>query len=339
MAPSDGADPVPSLLARSQAYNSPSIYTSSTETEPPAALRWSVVALGGAVASLIQIAATAAEYSYVPTTWNNTSHLLRRTAALLVCLAITLAPTIWIAGFDSTSQAALIVGIVQFALAVVFVVMFSVIPSGRLFGDRVTGKSRKYLASQTFTASYPKLLVRQRVASILLWVLIFGCKLTESYFFLTLSFENPVRVMVGMRVQTCNDALFGNGLCRYQPAFALAIMFCMDVCLFFLDTFLWYVIWNTGASSLPFFAPLPPSLPPSPCALPFRPRSDPPRFLSAQNPDPVALSPSQSTRSRARSRSACRSGRRGRVRRPTSLPPPPSLSLRRPRRRRRRRAA
>ncbi|GAA5841468.1 hypothetical protein JCM9279_000663 [Rhodotorula babjevae] len=227
------------------AYNSPSIYTSSTETEPPAALRWSVVALGGAVASIIQIAATAAEYSYVPTTWNNTSHLLRRMAALLVCLAITLAPTIWIAGFDSTSQAALIVGIVQFALAVVFVVMFSVIPSGRLFGDRVTGKSRKYLASQTFTASYPKLLVRQRVASILLWVLIFGCKLTESYFFLTLSFENPVRVMVGMRVQTCNDALFGNGLCRYQPAFALAIMFCMDVCLFFLDTFLWYVIWNT----------------------------------------------------------------------------------------------
>lgn len=238
------------MHAHTQAYNSPTIYTPSGDTEPPAALRWSVVALGGAVASLIQILATAAEYSYVPTTWNNTSHLLRRMAALFICLAITLAPTIWIAGFDSTSQAALIVGIVQFAVAVVLVVTFSVVPSGRLFGDRVTGKSRKYLASQTFTASYPKLSVRQRVASVLLWVLIFGCKLTESYFFLTLSFENPVRVMVGMRVQNCSDALFGNGLCRYQPAFALAIMFCMDVCLFFLDTFLWYVIWNTGEPTL-----------------------------------------------------------------------------------------
>jgi 1,3-beta-glucan synthase len=166
--------------------------------------------------------------------------------ALLVCLAITLAPTIYIVGFDSSSTAAYIVSIVQFGFAVFFIVLFSVVPSGRLFGDRVTGKSRKYLASQTFTASYPKLSLKQRVASIWLWVLIFGCKLTESYFFLTLSFENPVKVMVGMRVQSCSDSLFGSSLCRYQPAFALAIMFCMDLCLFFLDTFLWYVIWNTG---------------------------------------------------------------------------------------------
>ncbi|GAA5831103.1 hypothetical protein JCM11251_005144 [Rhodosporidiobolus azoricus] len=227
------------------AYNSPTIYTRSGQSGPDPALQFSVVALGGAVASLIQLGATICEYSYVPTTWNNTSHLIRRMIALLICLAITLAPTIWIAGFDSTSQAAKIVSIVQFAFAVFFVVTFSVVPSGRLFGDRVTGKSRKYLASQTFTASYPKLNIRQRLASISLWILIFGCKLTESYFFLTLSFENPVRVMVPMRVQNCSDSLFGNGLCRYQPSFALAIMFCMDLCLFFLDTFLWYVIWNT----------------------------------------------------------------------------------------------
>ncbi|GAA6035088.1 hypothetical protein JCM8097_002178 [Rhodosporidiobolus ruineniae] len=225
------------------AYNSPSIYTDATN--PNSAMQFSVVGLGGAVASVIQLAATICEYSYVPTTWNNTSHLLRRMVALLVCLAITLAPTIYIAGFDRTSSAAKIVSIVQFGFAVFFVVLFSVVPSGRLFGDRVTGKSRKYLASQTFTASYPKLNLKQRIASVALWVLIFGCKLTESYFFLTLSFENPVRVMVGMRVQTCSDSLFGNSLCRYQPAFALAIMFCMDLCLFFLDTFLWYVIWNT----------------------------------------------------------------------------------------------
>ncbi|GAA5921599.1 hypothetical protein JCM1841_000147 [Sporobolomyces salmonicolor] len=227
------------------AYNVPNIYTPSGQSKPHPPVQWSVVALGGAVASAIQILATAAEYSYVPTTWNNTSHLLRRMAALLICLAITLAPTIWIVGFDQSSNAALIVGIVQFAFAVAFIVLFSVVPSGRLFGDRVTGKSRKYLASQTFTASYPTLTTRQRLASISLWILIFGCKLTESYFFLTLSFENPVRVMVGMKVQNCSDKIFGNALCRNQPAFALAIMFCMDLCLFFLDTFLWYVIWNT----------------------------------------------------------------------------------------------
>ncbi|GAA5865846.1 hypothetical protein JCM3774_003116 [Rhodotorula dairenensis] len=227
------------------AYNSSKIYTPSGQTKASPAMQWSVVALGGGVASLIQLAATIVEYTYVPTTWNNTSHLIRRMIVLLICLAITVAPTIYIAGFNQDSTVSHIIGIVQFGFAVLFVLTFAIIPSGRLFGDRVAGKSRKYLASQTFTASYPKLSVQQRLASIGLWVLIFGCKLTESYFFLTLSFENPVRVMVGMRVQNCNDSVFGNTLCQYQPAFTLAIMFCMDLCLFFLDTFLWYVIWNT----------------------------------------------------------------------------------------------
>lgn len=209
----------------------------------------SAVALGGAVATLIMIAATLAEFSYVPTTWNNTSHLMSRLVLLAIVLAATAGPTIYIAAFDQTSNTALIIGCVQFAVSVIAVAAFSIIPSGRMFGDRVRGKARKYLASQTFTASYPKLSTRARIASISLWLLVFGCKLAESFFFLTLSFENPVRVMVGMKVNGCNDKLFGGSLCRYQPAFTLAIMFVMDLSLFFLDTFLWYVIWNTGESA------------------------------------------------------------------------------------------
>lgn len=231
------------------AYNSPTIYTPSGASRPAVAVQWTVVALGGAVASLIMLAATAAEFSYVPTTWNNTSHLLRRFIFLLVILAATAGPSIYILFFDQTSTISHILGIVQFGVSVAVVVFFSVVPSGRLFGDRVAGKSRKYLANQTFTASYPKLELQPRLASIGLWFLVFGCKLTESYFFLTLSFENPIRVMVGMKVQNCSDKIFGNALCMHQPAFTLAIMFCMDLCLFFLDTFLWYVIWNTGESS------------------------------------------------------------------------------------------
>lgn len=41
--------------------------------------------------------------------------------------------------------------------------------------------------------------------------------------------KNPVRAMVGMRIQNCNDSLFGNSLCRYQANFTLAIMFCTDL--------------------------------------------------------------------------------------------------------------
>ncbi|KAL1948262.1 hypothetical protein VTO73DRAFT_12337 [Trametes versicolor] len=226
------------------AYNSPTIYNG----EAHAAMRWSATALGGAVASIIMICATLAEFSYIPTTWNNTSHLTRRLIFLFVTLALTAGPTFYIAIAESNSPGgslALILGIVQFFIAVVATLLFAILPSGRMFGDRVAGKSRKYLASQTFTASYPSLSSSARLASVGLWLLVFGCKFTESYFFLTLSFKNPIRVMVGMQIQGCKDKYFGNALCRNQAAFTLTIMYLMDLVLFFLDTFLWWIIWNT----------------------------------------------------------------------------------------------
>ncbi|TDL27758.1 glycosyltransferase family 48 protein [Rickenella mellea] len=230
------------------AYNSPTVYTQSGAAKPTAAMTWSATALGGAVSTIIMIAATLAEFSYIPTTWNNTSHLTRRLLFLCVTLALTAGPTFYIAFTDSpnsTSSVPLILGIVQFFIAVVATLLFGIMPSGRMFGDRVAGKSRKYLASQTFTASYPELERSSRMASFGLWFLVFGCKFTESYFFLTLSFRDPIRVMVGMKVQACSDKFFGTAFCTNQPAFTLAIMYVMDLVLFFLDTFLWYIIWNT----------------------------------------------------------------------------------------------
>ncbi|KAF9078383.1 1,3-beta-glucan synthase [Rhodocollybia butyracea] len=223
-------------------FNSPTIYETSDGHSHPA-MTWSAVALGGAVASIIMILATLMEFSYIPTTWNNTSHLTRRLVFLLVTLALTSGPTFYVAIVvfnGSAGQLALILGIVQFFISVVAVLLFSIMPSGRMFGDRVAGKSRKYLASQTFTASYPSLASGPRLASFMLWVLVFGCKCVESYFYLTLSFRDPIRVMVGMKIQGCND--------NNQAAFTLTIMYLMDLVLFFLDTFLWYIIWNTVMS-------------------------------------------------------------------------------------------
>ncbi|KAF6751110.1 1,3-beta-glucan synthase [Ephemerocybe angulata] len=228
------------------AFNSKTIYR--VRGEDSTAMAWSAVALGGAVATIIMILATLAEFSYIPTTWNNTSHLTRRLVFLLVTLGLTGAPTIYIAIVESNGTGgnlALILGVVQFAISVIASLLFAIVPSGRMFGDRVAGKSRKYLASQTFTASYPSLPKANRIGSIFLWILVFACKFVESYFFLTQSFENPIRVMVGMKIQGCNDRFFGNALCTNHAAFTLTIMYIMDLILFFLDTFLWYIIWNT----------------------------------------------------------------------------------------------
>lgn len=226
------------------AYNSPTVYNGLKST----AMRWSATALGGAVATVIMICATLAEFSYIPTTWNNTSHLTRRLLFLTVTLILTAGPTFYIAIAETSSPGgslALILGIVQFFISAVATLLFAVLPSGRMFGDRVAGKSRKYLASQTFTASYPSLSSPARTASVILWVLVFSCKFVESYFFLTQGFRDPIRVMVNMKIQGCNDKYFGNHLCRNQAAFTLTIMYLMDLVLYFLDTFLWWIIWNT----------------------------------------------------------------------------------------------
>ncbi|KIK07095.1 glycosyltransferase family 48 protein [Laccaria amethystina LaAM-08-1] len=228
------------------AFNSPTIYAVDGHSSP--AMTWSATALGGAVATLIMILATLFEFSYIPTTWNNTSHLTRRLVFLLITLGLTCGPTFYIAIVEHNGTGgslSLILGIVQFFISVVATVLFAIMPSGRMFGDRVAGKSRKYLASQTFTASYPALEKKNRIGSIVLWLLVFGCKFTESYFYLTLSFSDPIRVMVGMKIQGCQDRFFGNALCTNQAAFTLTIMYIMDLVLFFLDTFLWYIIWNT----------------------------------------------------------------------------------------------
>jgi 1,3-beta-glucan synthase len=228
------------------AFNSPKVYAPKNKQHPSAPMTWSAVALGGAVATAIMIAATIAEFSYIPTTWNNASHLTTRFIFLLVILAITAGPTIYIAKVDDVpgkTQIPLIIGIVQFFISVVVTIAFGLIPSGRMFGDRVAGKARKYMASQTFTASYPALPRSSRTASIMLWLLVFACKFAESFFFLTASFSSPIAVMARTKVQGCSDRIFGNVLCTNHVPFALTIMYIMDLVLFFLDTYLWYIIW------------------------------------------------------------------------------------------------
>ncbi|KAJ6481844.1 1,3-beta-glucan synthase [Mycena sanguinolenta] len=228
------------------AFNAPSIYAINGKNVP--ALRWSAVALGGGVSTLIMILATIAEFSYIPTTWNNTSHLTRRLLFLTVILALTCGPTFYIAiaaSNNNVTSVTKIIGMVQFFISAVVTALFAIVPSGRMFGDRVAGKNRKYLASQTFTASYPSLPLANRITSVVLWLLVFGCKFVESYFYLTQAFRKPIAVMVGMKISNCSDRYFSNNLCKNHVAFTLAIMFIMDLVLFFLDTFLWYVIWNT----------------------------------------------------------------------------------------------
>ncbi|KAI9830262.1 MAG: hypothetical protein M1819_005789 [Sarea resinae] len=231
------------------AHNSPTLYMKNYQqqlnNQPTHAAHWSAVALGGTVASFIMIIATFAEWLYVPRNWAGAQHLTKRLFFLIGVFILNLAPSVYIFGVNQHNKIALTLGIVQFLIAVVTFIFFSVMPIGGLFGSYLTRNNRQYVASQTFTASYPRLKGNDMWMSFGLWILVFGAKLSESYVFLTLSFRDPIRILSTMVIHNCQgDKIIKDKLCKIQPKILLGLMFVTDLVLFFLDTYLWYIICN-----------------------------------------------------------------------------------------------
>lgn len=234
------------------AHNVPSLlvgaaYEQQVNQQPPASAQWSIVGAGGAIAALIQIIATCAEWAYVPRRWAGAQHLSKRLMFLIVVFAINLGPSVYIFAFPDNQEdkASLVLGIVQFFIALATFIFFSIMPLGGLFGSYLTKNSRRYVASQTFTASWTHLKGNDRALSYFLWVAVFGAKFGESYGALTLSLRDPIRYLSIMDVSSClGDAQIGAILCRYQPTVVLILMTLTDLVLFFLDSYMWYVLLN-----------------------------------------------------------------------------------------------
>ncbi|KAI0475013.1 glycosyltransferase family 48 protein [Xylariaceae sp. FL0804] len=231
-------------------HNAPTLLVGSTyeqqvNQQPSAAAQWSIVGAGGAIASLIQILATCAEWAYVPRRWAGAQHLTKRLLFLIVVFCINLGPSVYVFGVSRHGIIAKILGIVQFFIAVVTFLFFSIMPLGALFGSYLTKNSRRYVASQTFTASWPRLKGNDMAMSYFLWATVFGAKFGESYVYLALSFRDALRNVSLFNTDSClGDAIFGNLLCKKQPLILLILMCLTDLLFFLLDTFLWYVLVN-----------------------------------------------------------------------------------------------
>ncbi|KAL1601758.1 1,3-beta-D-glucan synthase [Paraconiothyrium brasiliense] len=232
------------------AYNSKPVYTKKYEqqidNQPTDAATLSAVGLGGTVAAFIQLMATLCEWAYVPRKWAGAQHLTKRLLFILLVLVINAAPAVYIFVLDKQEGTIpKILGIVQFIIALITFFFFSVMPLGGLFGSYMKRNSRQYVASQTFTASYPRLKGNDMWMSYGLWVMVFAAKFSESYFFLTLSLKDPIRILSHMKKPSClGDAILQDYLCKYQPRILLGLMYFTSLVLFFLDTYLWYIILN-----------------------------------------------------------------------------------------------
>lgn len=231
-------------------FNSPTFYTAYYEqqlnNQPTLQAHFSAVALGSVVGCLVTIAASIGEYICVPRQWPGSHRIFPRITILILVTSINLAPSIFVLGYvplDAESNLALLVSIVQFVISVATTLWISFQPLGKMC--QFPSSKFGYDPMQVFTASYPKLDATSRTISILLWIMVFGAKFIESYFFLTLSIRDPIRDLHIMDLSRCEgESIFGNVLCVNQAKFTLVFMYIADMVLFFLDTYLWYIIWN-----------------------------------------------------------------------------------------------
>ncbi|ODV58132.1 glycosyltransferase family 48 protein [Ascoidea rubescens DSM 1968] len=231
------------------AFNSPTLYTKNyvqlVNNQPVPTFRWASCALGGTVATLVQLFATVCEWMFVPRNWGGAQHLSRRFFLLLLVLIVNLGPVVFIIFYnklDVYSKLAHIISIVSFFIAVATIVWFAVMPLGGLFTSYMNKKSRKFVASQTFTANFYQLSGMNMWMSYILWTLVFLAKYLESYFFLILSLRDPIRNLSTMHMRCAGEKYFGNSLCKYQSQVVLGLMYFTDFILFFLDTYMWYII-------------------------------------------------------------------------------------------------
>ncbi|KAJ2712389.1 1,3-beta-D-glucan synthase, partial [Coemansia spiralis] len=243
------------------------------------AKRYTLMAAGGSLAPFLCLLGTAAEMFFVPTNRYTQRALWLRVLLFVLILAADVAPTFWIwpngndpnydwstidytavyqskvphkidnpsKGALATWNAARAVAVVQFIYSVLFTILLALVPPSALFKPRKKNRNGRGLINRTFAGNFPPLKIAARSISLSLWGAIFLCKFLESYFFLALSFKDPFRWLYLFRLpkDQCTERFLGSYLCANQNFITLAFMLLLDLVLFFLDTYLWYVVWNT----------------------------------------------------------------------------------------------
>lgn len=232
------------------AYHSYPLYTADYDSDfdnvPAGHLRLSAMSLAGALLSIFSIVALIFEVTFVPRRWPGAYPIFWRLCALIIVLGMNIAPTtiIYISGYtDHGDKTGLGLAAAQFiigSLTSIYIIFASPI---KAFGRELKGRSR--LAAKHFTADFHPLSDSGKIISKFLWLGVFTSKFLESFYFLSAPLKDPVRELSAMQTQCLGDGWIGPWLCLVQPLIVLVLIFLLEFVLFLLDTYLWYVVWNT----------------------------------------------------------------------------------------------
>lgn len=237
-------------------FNSAPLYTPNYgrhESEPQNHIRLSIVSLGGAIGPLLTITALLLELWFVPRSFAGSEPVLPRLLVTTAMLVIIVAPsgfTLFFTSWDSPHTLATVLSSFQLALAFFYTLYFGITPLGSLLGARFKATKRRFLPNKLFTSDFQELTKNDQSISWMVSILVFAAKMTESYFFLTLSLKDPILELSLLNVtdKCVGDLALGSILCRTIPIILLTCIIITDMVLFLLDTYLWYVIINTLVS-------------------------------------------------------------------------------------------
>lgn len=205
-------------------FNSPSLYTPNytPEKDPQLHIRLTIVAIGGVISALISLGASIAEFFFVQGSFKNILLLIILTVLNSGSIVYNLGFLKW----DEYSYRGSIISSILLCVSIVTFCYLAMVSPGSFKSD--------------FASNFPKLKLRSRIFSILLWIGVFAAKYSESYFFLVLSLKDPIQILSTI-VLNCNGSHI---FCPFQPKITLVLFYLTDLILFFLDTYLWYVICN-----------------------------------------------------------------------------------------------
>lgn len=219
-------------------------YLVSKDGQPPFQLRLSIMSLASILVTVFSAFTTVCEFLILPTIWKELCPIITRLLLLLLfssAQAITLYLSYYFDFLRDLSNVGLTFSVLQFFGSMVTVTYFAVTPTISLLHIQSDRKQKSDL--KCFTHNFSKLGRTQTITSIALWVMIFTCKCIESYFFLTLSTRDSVRELYMMNMNCVGDLWMRNVLCSAQPRIVLTILIGLEALLYFVDTYLWYIIW------------------------------------------------------------------------------------------------
>lgn len=240
------------------AINTPAFYTRgyhhALNTKSAPQVQLTVIALGGTVSCLISLCGTIGEWCYVPRSALGSQPLFLRFILQIVLLLINVGPTVYILlfkGWRVSSQIGCIIGGIQLAVALLTTAYLCATPSEKLFVLFERNTNPNVIKSRIFTSSFPKVSSKSSLYSILLWANVIIAKLLESYFFLTLSLKDPLNILLTMDTSRCTgDVWLKKLLCQHFAKACAGLLLLTNFALFFLDTYLWYIICNCIFSTI-----------------------------------------------------------------------------------------